>query len=330
MEQTMGKRIMRHRKALGLTQEQLAEKLGVTAQAVSKWENDQSCPDIYMLPRLAELFDTTTDELLGHARTFTAEPMETAEEDDEKGGWEFHWDAGRRDAFGFAAFFLLVGALLFVSRYFGWDVSLWTIVWPSALLVGALFNMRGRFRFTNIVCAVLGAYFLVSNLGIFDLSFSKNLIFPAIIVLIGISLLLDAIGKPKKGRFRINKKGDISHKSRRHFTQEGERFECDMSFGEASHRITLPRLSEGRANVSFGEMTLDLSGCGEIAEGCEIEVGASFGELRLKVPRAYGVICAAGTSFGEISTYGSPEEQTRGSITLTGGVSFGEIEIHYV
>ena len=50
MEETLGKRIMRHRKALGLTQDQLAEQLGITAQAVSKWENDQSCPDIAMLP----------------------------------------------------------------------------------------------------------------------------------------------------------------------------------------------------------------------------------------------------------------------------------------
>ena len=56
MEQTLGKRIMHHRKRMGLTQDQLAEKCGVTAQAVSKWENDQSCPDINMLPRLAELF----------------------------------------------------------------------------------------------------------------------------------------------------------------------------------------------------------------------------------------------------------------------------------
>ena len=50
MEQTLGKRIEENRKKLGLTQDQLAEKLGVTAQAVSKWENDQSCPDITMLP----------------------------------------------------------------------------------------------------------------------------------------------------------------------------------------------------------------------------------------------------------------------------------------
>ena len=65
MEQTIGKRIAENRKRLGLTQDALAEQLGVTAQAVSKWENDQSCPDISILPRLADIFEISTDELLG-------------------------------------------------------------------------------------------------------------------------------------------------------------------------------------------------------------------------------------------------------------------------
>ena len=278
-----------------------------------------------MLPKLAELFDTSIDELLGHSQSLTAEPVE-----EEKSGWEFHWDGGRRGAFGFAVFVLMVGALLFASRFLGWDAGFWSIAWPSALLVGAIFTMSGRFRFTNVVCALLGAYFLVSNLGVLDLSFSKSLIFPVLILIFGLSLLLDALRKPKKGRFSINKKGDISHKGRRHFVQDGEYFDCDMSFGENSHRITLPRLSGGRAKVSFGELTVDLSGCSEIADGCTLEVGASFASLVLKVPRAYSVNCAAGTSFGEVSTYGSPEEHIRGTVTLTGGVSFGELEIHYI
>ena len=42
MEETLGKRIVFHRKRLGLTQDALAELMGVIAQAVSKWENDQS------------------------------------------------------------------------------------------------------------------------------------------------------------------------------------------------------------------------------------------------------------------------------------------------
>ena len=59
MEQTLGKRIMENRKRLGWTQDRLAEQMGVSAQAVSKWENDQSCPDISLLPKLVELFGIT-------------------------------------------------------------------------------------------------------------------------------------------------------------------------------------------------------------------------------------------------------------------------------
>ena len=49
-ELRMGARIARYRKELGLTQEALAHRLGVTNQAVSKWEGDVCCPDIQLLP----------------------------------------------------------------------------------------------------------------------------------------------------------------------------------------------------------------------------------------------------------------------------------------
>ena len=63
MEQTLGKNIAKHRKALGLTQDQLAEQLGVTAQAVSKWENDTSAPDTLRLIQLADALDTDVEYL---------------------------------------------------------------------------------------------------------------------------------------------------------------------------------------------------------------------------------------------------------------------------
>jgi len=65
MESSLGKQIAQHRKQLGMTQEGLAGKLGVTNQAVSKWETDQSCPDIQLLPKLADLFGVTIDALFG-------------------------------------------------------------------------------------------------------------------------------------------------------------------------------------------------------------------------------------------------------------------------
>ena len=61
---TMGMMIASKRKELGLTQIELAEKMGVTDKAVSKWERDLSCPDISSLPKLAEIFGMSVDELL--------------------------------------------------------------------------------------------------------------------------------------------------------------------------------------------------------------------------------------------------------------------------
>ena len=64
MDMTIGKRIAFFRKEKGLTQEELAQHMGVSPQAVSKWENDQTCPDISALPKLAGLLGVTVDALL--------------------------------------------------------------------------------------------------------------------------------------------------------------------------------------------------------------------------------------------------------------------------
>ncbi len=55
--------ISEKRKKMGLTQEELAQKLGVTFQAVSKWETAKAAPDISFLPELADIFKCSIDEL---------------------------------------------------------------------------------------------------------------------------------------------------------------------------------------------------------------------------------------------------------------------------
>lgn len=64
MNETIGNRISKFRKEKHMTQEELANLLGVSSQAVSKWENDASCPDISLLPQLCKVLGVTTDELL--------------------------------------------------------------------------------------------------------------------------------------------------------------------------------------------------------------------------------------------------------------------------
>ncbi len=65
MNETMGQIIRRLRKERGMTQDELAELLGVTFQAVSKWENETGLPDISQVVPLARLFGVSTDTLFG-------------------------------------------------------------------------------------------------------------------------------------------------------------------------------------------------------------------------------------------------------------------------
>lgn len=62
--QTLGAMIASLRKENGMTQLELAEKMGVTDKAVSKWERDLSYPDVSSLPKLSEIFGVSLDRLI--------------------------------------------------------------------------------------------------------------------------------------------------------------------------------------------------------------------------------------------------------------------------
>ena len=64
MKKTLGTMIAELRKQHGMTQLELAEKMGVTDKAVSKWERDLSCPDISSIPNLAEILGVSVEELM--------------------------------------------------------------------------------------------------------------------------------------------------------------------------------------------------------------------------------------------------------------------------
>ena len=88
MNETMGAIIARRRKELGMTQEQLAGALGISYQAVSKWENELSSPDISALPLLADTLGLSLDELFGRETArreaeMREEPEQTEEEPEE-------------------------------------------------------------------------------------------------------------------------------------------------------------------------------------------------------------------------------------------------------
>ncbi|PKM76020.1 MAG: transcriptional regulator [Firmicutes bacterium HGW-Firmicutes-15] len=71
----MSKCIVQKRKEKGITQEKLAEYIGVSKASVSKWESGQSYPDILLLPELATFFNVSVDELLGYSPQLTKEDI---------------------------------------------------------------------------------------------------------------------------------------------------------------------------------------------------------------------------------------------------------------
>lgn len=80
---TLGKKLSNYRTIHGMTQGQLGDRLNVSAQAVSKWENDLATPDIVTLKRLSELYHVTLDELVDLNSGFSVPEEEEAENEPE-------------------------------------------------------------------------------------------------------------------------------------------------------------------------------------------------------------------------------------------------------
>lgn len=338
MEETLGKRISAGRKQLGMTQDKLAEALGVTAQAVSKWENDQSCPDIAMLPKLAALFGTSVDALLGIAPpepepVYEAEIVDNkeTEKNENSGNWEFHWDGGRKPRIFFAVWVLLMGLMLLYTylRYDHWAIgpTFWDLAWPSALLLFGLSGMYPKFSFFRLGCALYGGYSLLENLRIIFLGLRHEILLIIALLLFGVSLLVDALRGPSKPLIRIS---GNSKKFNRELTFTEDSFVSSVSFGEDTHKIDLSCLRQGEINTSFGELEVDLSGVEKLASNCRISANCSFGELTILVPRRFRVELDRHASFASVDLEGHCNPDASEMFYLTADASFGEIDIVYI
>lgn len=296
MEETLGKRIAAHRKALGLTQDALAEQLGITAQAISKWENGQSCPDITTLPRLAEIFSCSTDELLGIAprdvHPLQGPVPEPSSEVPESKAAAIRWKAMASPgaAFGFWLFLTGLVALIDAIRlppYDLADIGLIHIAISCGIFVFGLFSLSRRFSPLRLGCVLAGGAFiftLVTEPSIGGMDWYVPLL--AGIALFGLDMVLDTL----LGRRRNVPEGHrFPSCMQNRFESEAECFACVTSFGEDNHLIAMPLLSRGRAEVNFGSLTLDLTGCQQFAEGCQLELHSNLGEMHVRSPASAGL-----------------------------------------
>ncbi|MEF2837747.1 MAG: helix-turn-helix transcriptional regulator [Oscillospiraceae bacterium] len=341
MEETLGKRISARRKALGLTQDALAEQLGITAQAVSKWENGQSCPDITMLPRLAEIFRCTTDELLGLAPKEipvieTAAPEEPKQEPEPVKS-AIHWNALASPGAAFGFWLFLTGLVTLLDSLLPYPMaladpsyrcSLMDIALSCGIFAFGLSALLRRFSFLRLACAGFGAICvlnLMTQPGITDMDWRIPLC--AGLAIFGLDIFLDIL----LGRRRTISKGQSSLSCmQNYFDTEADSFRCATSFGENTRRVTMPRLSSGRAEVNFGNLTLDLSGCQQFTEISQLNLDCSFGEMTILVPRFCRAVVNVQTAFANCSTYGSPDSDASAMIYVNGNAAFGHITFRYI
>lgn len=337
MEETLGKRIASNRKRLALTQDALAEKLGVTAQAVSKWENDQSCPDITMLPKLAEIFEVTTDELLGIPQKqppVLPDPLHAEEvpEHEDTSESKDAWSASFTLGTSFSFWLILTGVICVIQHLKGISVSFWDVAIISGIVIFGLVGFCRKLSILRLGCAIGGALFLAEMIlgtDYLGLYVDWTLPFAIGLVLLGLDLLADALLKPKHSR-----SPDIDHGikgcQKNEFSYHGEHFSCCTSFGSNQIPVQLPRLSGGSAEVAFGSIVVDLTSCEDLAVPCNVGLDCAFGELTVLVPKAYRTELIRSAAFGNVEEIGTCDPAAEKVLTLSCDVSFGHIIIRYL
>lgn len=343
--QTMGKRIASLRKKKGLTQDQLAQRLGVTPQAVSKWENDLSCPDISILPELARELDISVDVLLGRkaqeekkeAKQYIVISKETEGDEEEnmntKGKVYMRFNLHGKWG-GILAALVLVGAgVLFLLQEMGvltlaQDISIWGVVWPLLVLIAGLSSVASECNPCTLGITAFGLYKFLYNLGLLPRAWQLtwSMAWPIIIIIIGLTILQSILlpkkpVKVKKGRG--NKSGRLV--STCEYREGLLHVEC--AFGDMHPAPTGPFIG-GDVEVDFGNCVLDLTQCESFAENSTLKADVNFGELTVIVPSCVKVIMASESSFGSCTQPSDPGETTC-TLLVKGDCSFGNLQVQY-
>lgn len=331
---TLGERIKYHRKRLGLTQEELAQRMGVSAQAVSKWENNLSCPDISILPELAEVFDISLDELLGRENTQTV--VHEAEPVKEEKKKEFHWEwqHPRHKLCGilFAVFVLLYGGLLLTNNVLDIDVSWWTLLWTMGLAYIGACGLCYNFSFFCLIMVLAGGFFLLDAYELFSFDLGWGVLIPAVLIIWGISLLIDLLlGKKKKKRAGIHFSTGDGEDPRCEYSCDDGWLKCEQSFGEYRVPVVTPLLRGGEIESNFGNFYVDFSGCEALASDCRVNVENNFGSLTILVPDKFMVSVTSDNTFAtSAEVKGQPIDNPKGTLHLEVENNFGHVNIKYV
>ena len=333
-KETMGKRISELRKNKGMTQEQLAQQVGVTAQAVSKWENDLSCPDISILPQLAEALGVTTDELLGKVQLRSLSLEDAEKKEKRKHTVNVRLNLQKWEKVVFALLVMGLGIVFLLNALhvieLGQGISLWSVLWPFCLTCMGVMLCKSDLSPVSLGIALFGLYMLLYNVGVIPAEYKLtwSMIWPAALILIGLTVLLGYLFPRKKeegeGFFHVEKGDPVFE-----FSEEGGYVRVEAAVTTETKKVTGDEPFRGaKIDMSFGSLTVDLTEA-NIENGATIDADVSFGSMTLRLPAFVGVKSESSAAFGGVNCpAGDPDAAIR--INLKGDVSFGKIEVEYV
>ncbi len=344
-KETLGKRIAQLRKEKGLTQEQLAEKVGVSAQAVSKWENDISCPDITLLPLLADILGVTVDELLGvkpiepHVIILDKDEMP---KDEAKKNRPFTWEWNKhRDSARWGTIAFCIGAilicLLFVLRATtplfadipAEEIGAWDYVWPLIIFTVGLISVREHIAFGSVMMLV-GVYEFMTCFPALHLPSIKWYVY--VLVFAIILLVMTIIGK-KHLIFSIKKDHGQDNENRTpvlEVNQDNNYLKADMSFGSCVVNYDHDVFNGGSVDMNFGQYTVDLTNVRSFAPNCLLRVDQNFGSLTVLLPKCVKLVKSSDTAFASFAVLGDPDPDAVQTIIIRSDVNFGTLQVKYI
>ncbi len=207
---TLGENIYNHRKRSGMSQDELAERLGVSRQSVSKWETDTAVPEVERLVAMSEIFGTTLDELVKGEKATQPDTERRGEATTAEPAFPMRKIAGTiLFCFAFLAFLVLtilggiLSGLIFASPFalcgavcfiFKKRIGLWCC-WSVFFAVDLYFCRATALNRANILHTFSWTYSM--NYMILALSWLSFLVLVALMVWTAISFRKNEIGKRK-------------------------------------------------------------------------------------------------------------------------------------
>lgn len=227
---------------------------------------------------------------------------------------------------------VIAGRLGFLEGIGFWSI-LFSLVLAAVLIRGVIRRSWGMILFSIAFLCIVNDRLL----GIEELT-PWPVLGAALLGTIGLNILFPRRNRKHTDWLRINMKDgedDSSDMGNAEYETQleedgGESVRCEVNFHSTIKYLSSTALKYARLENSFGSLAVYFTDCALLQHQAEVRVDISFATTELYIPASWHVICNVSSAFGGINEHGSSSLDSEDVLTITGDVSFGALEIHYI